>query len=151
MRIDYTFADLYEADTIAAEYKDMMSYIEDDEMYSNISFSEPKTITVGTNKVSYVCLSYTYGAAKSESENGTNPQGSPESENGAQSQGSAKSENGTNPESSADAENSATGEPCAEYLTWTENNGILFTVQINGLAAPDDALVKEIYENITFK
>ncbi len=136
VRIDYTFADLYEADTIAAEYKDMMSYIEDDEMYSNISFSEPKTITVGTNKVSYVCLSYTYGAAKSESENGTNPQGSPESEN------SAKSE---------DSGSSATGEPCAEYLTWTENNGILFTVQIKGLAAPDDALVKEIYENITFK
>ena len=103
--IDYTFADMYAADTIAAEYKEMMSYIEDDDAYSNISFSEPKTITAGGNEVTYVCLTYDY-------------------------QGTGA---------------------YAEYLTWTENNNILFTVQITGLSAVDDNLVKTIYENISFK
>lgn len=103
--IDYTFADMYAADTIAAEYKEMMSYIEDNEAYSNINFSEPETITAGGNKVTYVCLTYDYQGV------------------GA----------------------------CAEYLTWTENNNILFTVQITGLAAVDDNLLKTIYENVSFK
>ena len=166
-RIDYTFADMYEADTIAEEYKEMMSYIKEDEMYSEINFSDTKTITAGGNQVSYICLTYTYGAAPT-GESGTDPV-APNAQSGTAGNPAAPTtESKTDPAAptaeSKTAGNPATpatgsgaagtssgGEAYAEYLTWTVNNGILFTVQISGLKAPDDNLIKDIYENITFK
>lgn len=53
------FVDGYSADTIIEEYKGAMSYLQTDESYSDVSFSEIQTVPCGDYQASYTELKYT--------------------------------------------------------------------------------------------